>query len=292
MDNCDCQSILETAEAVCNTSKYLNTDCNGLSGVSIFYVMAPFVIIYASLIYSIYRHVPKRRKDSNESSDDTPSSKTDAEFDPADLIVVGMTGRKRSGKDTSGERLVRDHGFVRVAFADALKEACISVFGFSNEQVYGDDLKEVVDEYWGYSPREVLQKVGTELFREAISRENVLPEIGKNIWVRTIERKILNLARQGHRRFVITDVRFPNELAFLTDSVFNAYSIKVVRQAVMDETDMSKLHASEAAIDGFECDFTIQNDKTIEDLNIAIDQIVRMTDKDALIASTFLEDDE
>lgn len=200
------------------------------------------------------------------------------EFDRSKITLFGITGRKRSGKDTLGKHLVQKHNFIRIAFADALKDACIHIFGFSREQVYGDDLKEVVDDYWGYSPREILQKVGTELFRESLSKEDVLPIIGKNIWVRTVERKILNLAQQGYRRFVITDIRFPNEFAFLRESQFNSKTIKVTRQSVIDNTDLSKLHSSEAEIDGFECDFEICNDGTIGELNTDIDHIIGSLD--------------
>src|SRR6185503_18980748 len=94
-----------------------------------------------------------------------------------------------------------------------LKEACKLIFGLSDEQVYGDELKEVIDEYWGHSPREILQKVGTELFRER------LPELCKNIsddiWIRSVDRQIMNLRKKGLTKFVITDVRFPNELEFI-----------------------------------------------------------------------------
>ena len=282
-----------------NYTEGLNDPTYLQPAISVFNVIIPFLVVYTGVLYVIYRQITTQNCCSTSASPPTnlQSTQTTPEgveptFEPEELVVFGMTGRKRSGKDTSGERLVRDHGLVRIAFADALKEACIDIFGFTEEQVYGDDLKEVVDEYWGYSPREVLQKVGTELFREAISQEHVLPDIGKNIWVRTIERKILNLAKQGHRRFVITDVRFPNELAFLKESQFTAYSIKVIRQAVMDETDPTKLHASEAAIDSFECDFDINNDSTIEELYTAIDQIVRMTDKNVMLDSGFQEDTE
>lgn len=282
-----------------NYTEGLNDPTYLQPAISVFYVIIPFLVVYTGVLYVIYRQITKQNccsssasSQTNLQSTQTTPEEVETTFEPEELVVFGMTGRKRSGKDTSGERLVRDHGFVRIAFADALKEACIDIFGFTEEQVYGDDLKEVVDEYWGYSPREVLQKVGTELFREAISQEHVLPDIGKNIWVRTIERKILNLAKQGHRRFVITDVRFPNELAFLKESQFNAYSIKVIRQAVMDETDPTKLHASEAAIDSFECDFDINNDSTIEELYTAIDQIVRMTDKNVMLDSGFQANNE
>jgi hypothetical protein len=130
-----------------------------------------------------------------------------------DLTIIGITGRKRSGKDTVGEYLVKNHGFIRVAFADALKEACKIIFGLSDEQVYGDQLKEVIDEYWQHSPREILQKVGSELFRDELPF--VCQHIDNDIWIRSVERQIENLQKLGHRRFVVTDVRFDNELDFI-----------------------------------------------------------------------------
>lgn len=194
--------------------------------------------------------------------------------DLANITVIGIAGRKGAGKDTAGSRLISNHGFVRIAFADALKDACMSIFGLSYDQVYGD-LKEVQDSYWDYTPREILQKVGTELFREAIGKPNVLPKIGQNIWIRAIYRKILNLKQAGHTKFVITDIRFDNEIEFvrtLNSHGCNAYTIKVVRPSIMPDID-TPIHSSEAHIDGFKCDYEILNDGTIEDLHQNVDRI-------------------
>lgn len=111
--------------------------------------------------------------------------------------VIGIGGLKKSGKNAVADILVRDHGYVLFAWADTLKGACRLVFGFTEEQVNGD-LKEIVDAFWGLTPREVMQKVGTEGFRA----------IWEDIWVRALLRRIA-----GVPRVVITDCRFPNELA-------------------------------------------------------------------------------
>lgn len=213
-------------------------------------------------------------EDRLENSQNTNETSNTPELDLSEIIVVGITGRKRSGKDTLGKHLIDNYNFTRLAFADTLKEACKEVFGFTNEQVYGDDLKEVIDPYWGYTPREVLQKVGTELFRNAINQEDVLPKIGKDIWVRCVERKILKLAKEdpNKRRFVITDMRFPNELKFIMNSPFNSITIKVVRKSVMVQ---GNLHASEAMIDSFQCQWTIPNDESLEQFYINVDSIMR-----------------
>ena len=177
-----------------------------------------------------------------------------------EIMIIGITGRKRSGKDTVGKYLVANHGFVRVAYADALKEACKIIFGFSDEQVYGDDLKEVEDEYWKHSPREVLQKVGTELFRQRLPE--ICANISNDIWIRSVDRQIQNLHKQGHKRFVVTDVRFPNELDFITK--YKGVSWKIQRPSIVVNT--SDVHASEYMIDELKCDTDIVNNKSHNDL--------------------------
>lgn len=43
-------------------------------------------------------------------------------------MIVGFAGRAGSGKDTSADFLVKNHGFVKVAFADEIKRTCARLF--------------------------------------------------------------------------------------------------------------------------------------------------------------------
>lgn len=52
-------------------------------------------------------------------------------------MLLGLTGRAGSGKDTVADILVRDHGFIKVALADILKRVCRDVFAFTDEQLWG-----------------------------------------------------------------------------------------------------------------------------------------------------------
>lgn len=184
-----------------------------------------------------------------------------------EFVLIGITGRKRSGKDTIGNYLVDNYGFVRIAYADSLKEACKIIFGFTDEQVYGDELKEIIDEYWQHTPREIMQKVGTELFRIALP--HLCENISDDIWIKSVERKIRLLLSQGHTRFVITDNRFQNELDFIKR--LGGQTWKVTRQSILRDIDPLKpVHRSEALIDDFVCDTYIPNDESIEQLNIKV----------------------
>lgn len=117
--------------------------------------------------------------------------------DETGLRLIGLVGAKGAGKDTVGAHLVKHHGFERRAFADSLKKACQIIFGLSDAQVNDPNEKEVPDPFWEKTPREILQKVGTEGIRNTID---------KNVWVKSLFR---SLPSRG--RFVITDVRFENE---------------------------------------------------------------------------------
>lgn len=52
-------------------------------------------------------------------------------------MIVGISGLAGSGKDTCADFFVRNHGFVKVAFADPLKRIVREVFGFSYDQLWG-----------------------------------------------------------------------------------------------------------------------------------------------------------
>lgn len=173
--------------------------------------------------------------------------------------IIGITGRKGNGKDTLGNYLVTNHGYKRIAFADALKDACKCVFGLTDEQLYGD-LKETVDDFWKTSPRKILQFVGTDLFRDHLME--IMPWINKNIWVEVVKKKILDEWKINPEvRFVITDVRFPNEIELV--NFLNGTSIRVSRPSINNVTDP---HQSEIEIETLQVTYSILNEGTYEDL--------------------------
>lgn len=128
-------------------------------------------------------------------------------------MIVGVCGLIGSGKGTVADILVESHGYVKVSFADSLKDAVSAVFGWDRALLEGDttasrEFRETVDEFWsqrlnrqGVTPRLVLQLVGTEVFRDAFDSA---------IWVHSLERKLRELPPSA--KIVIPDTRFPNEI--------------------------------------------------------------------------------
>lgn len=51
--------------------------------------------------------------------------------------VIGVCGRKGSGKDEVGKVLVNEYGFVRIALADPIKQLAHLIFGFDANTLFG-----------------------------------------------------------------------------------------------------------------------------------------------------------
>jgi hypothetical protein len=158
--------------------------------------------------------------------------------------LIGITGRARAGKDTLGDQLCQLGGYYPLSFALPLKMGLIAMFGWDQRHVNGE-LKEVVDPELGISPRVAMQTLGTEWAREVI---------GADVWVKVMGKRI---KASPHPRIVITDVRFPNEAAYIRA---NGVLVHVERSLA---PEVAK-HSSEATICPAEGDFVFNNDGPLE----------------------------
>jgi hypothetical protein len=181
-------------------------------------------------------------------------------------MLIGIIGKKRSGKDTSGDYLVNEKNFIKYSFANPIKRGVMELFGFTEDQVFGD-AKDIIDPEWGITPRTVLQIMGTEVFQYDIPR--YIPElqsIGRGFWVKRFKQwyqlnKSLNI--------VICDVRFQHEV----DSILDMGGIvwRVERPNLLGGDE----HASEKEMDLIKGVTTkIQNDGTLNDLYNKIDSLI------------------
>ena len=58
-------------------------------------------------------------------------------------MIIGLTGRAFSGKDTVGAYLSRAHNFSMLAFADPIRDALMAAFGL-DYRVFKPENKETV----------------------------------------------------------------------------------------------------------------------------------------------------
>lgn len=160
-------------------------------------------------------------------------------------VIVGLMGKKRSGKDTFAARLVEYHGFTRLAFADALKNALIDTdpmldtIGFSSLRL--SELVEIAGwERAKESPevRRLLQNFGVA----------VRNHVGESSWVRAVHRQAVQIAGP----VVVTDVRFPNEADWVLGQ--QGSLVRILRAGQVHDDD----HESETAVDDYEASITIR----------------------------------
>ena len=179
------------------------------------------------------------------------------------MQIIGITGRKQNGKDTIGNYLIENYGYERYAFADPLKEICKILFGFNDDQLWGNK-KEEMDPFWKTTPRKLFQFIGTELFREQLYQ--VLPDVTDDIWVKVLEKKLMD--SDPLKKIVITDIRFQNECDLIKK--LGGTLIRVTRNTL----EVNDLHSSEKDIDDFNVDYEIINNTNKMDLYEKIDVIL------------------
>jgi len=198
-------------------------------------------------------------------------------------MLIGVSGYARTGKDTVSNILVENYGFVRIGFADALKE-CMYVLNpwvpikisipipdtIADIARIGETqkpqsefkmrrLREIVDESGWEEAKEVpevrrlLQRMGTEVVRDIV---------GTDTWVDIAMRKAAE-----HPNVVISDLRFPNEHEAVRE-VGEAW--RVSRPGQLAHND----HSSETALDDAAFDRWILNDGTLLDLETKVGEAV------------------
>ena len=168
--------------------------------------------------------------------------------------LIGLVGLAGCGKDTLASQIEPD-GWTRIAFADALKDMCVEYLGLSKDDAYTQEGKMRFNEFWGMTNREILQKVGTEAFRNGFH---------KDTWVKIAELKVKRLLSEG-KKVVVTDCRFDNEAEMIIR--LGGVVVQIVRselKSVLSKEEQS--HASERGVDVKYVGFAVANDGTIEEI--------------------------
>lgn len=192
-------------------------------------------------------------------------------------LIVGFSGKKRAGKDTAADIAAEKYRFERDAFAAPIKTIAQDVFHLDDHQVYGG-AKEKEDPFWGMTPREIMQRTGTEFARNTFHEE---------VWVDSFRRRMEETDAQ---RIVVTDVRFPNEVEAIQE--LGGVVIRIRRPEKEPELNPilstlakrsswiadglpSKYHPSETALDGYEeFDRTLFNDGSLKAFEMRVDRLL------------------
>lgn len=203
--------------------------------------------------------------------------------------LIGVVGFIGSGKDTVADYLQNFHGFRRESFASTLKDAVAAVFGWDRTLLEGRtkearEWREQIDPWWAerlsmptLTPRWVLQYWGTEVCRRGFHDD---------IWIASLENKL----RNSKDNVVISDCRFPNEIAAIRRQGGKIYWVQrgqlpdwyITAKAAnrgditaINELKFRGIHSSETAWIGTEFDGIIDNNGLISQLYMNLEQLVK-----------------
>jgi hypothetical protein len=213
-------------------------------------------------------------------------------------MIIGVCGLIGAGKDTIADYLVNIHEFRRESFANTLKDSVSAVFGWDRDMLEGRtrqsrEWREQVDPWWAerlgianLTPRWVLQYWGTEVVRKSFHDDT---------WIASLENKL----RKSQDDIVISDCRFPNEIAAIKRAggivirvrrgdepawygvaqVANAHPQPNASTEILKELG---IHASETAWIGTCFDAVIDNNASLDHLYSQInDQVLDLLDATA-----------
>lgn len=184
-------------------------------------------------------------------------------------MIIGLTGYGQSGKDSVARYLVDNHQFIRVAFADKLKQVAYDidpiipipdelrlVLGLSSTYMH---LREIID-IIGYEDAKVIPGV-REFYQDlgVAIREHV----DRDAWVDAAFDGLI-----ADRRYVITDLRFENEWGAVKDA--GGVVVRVVRPGV----EAVNGHVSETTVDQFLEDYRVDNDDTLDELGNKVETVL------------------
>lgn len=114
------------------------------------------------------------------------------------IPVIGLTGPRRSGKDTVRRFILAHQGGYPYSMADPMRAMLMAGFGIDLNDPYWEAKKELVIPGLGVSPRNMMRTLGTEWGRNLVNRD---------VWLILAKGRMI----ADGAGMVIADIRFENE---------------------------------------------------------------------------------
>jgi len=169
-------------------------------------------------------------------------------------LIIGISGKKGSGKDLLFDELNKlfiEDGLTslkKLKFAEPIKQMCSILSEQPLENFYDREKYKEPSGINDWNNRELMQKIGTEIFRN----------FDNDFWVNLCDTKI----EKTEKYVAITDLRFKNELELLKDK-HREKSFVIRIKSFPTDTLLDDNHQSELDLDdvpGSTWDYSFFND--------------------------------
>lgn len=169
------------------------------------------------------------------------------------IKLIGITGPANSGKSVLSKALQGQFGYYPMNFSGGLKRMIHTLPHLSEEKMQNKEWRERVHPFYGKTPREMMQSLGTDWGRHLVHPD---------IWVWVAAQKIENKfsVTRNISSYIFDDVRFENEAEWIRNTGGLIVALK------RTEVQPIKYHISEAGIAPNVEDYIVRNDRSIEDL--------------------------
>lgn len=216
-------------------------------------------------------------------------------------MLIGISGKIKSGKDTVGEMLYNlgciEYSIYKYSFADSLKKIVASIVDCDYNSLNNQEFKA------SYIPnfikitkdgiithivpnskifyKDIFRTYEVVTYREALQffGDKFRSEYGQDFWIRMLKSDLMYEEPSFN---IITDVRYKNEADFIKSN--KGILIRVDRSEVQTPKNISS-HSSEMELDNYpNFDYIIENNGTLEELESKV-QLVYKSIKNLNIAN-------
>ena len=216
-------------------------------------------------------------------------------------MLIGISGKIKSGKDTVGEMLYNlgciEYSIYKYSFADSLKKIVASIVDCDYNSLNNQEFKAshipnfikitkdgIITHIVPNSKifyKDIFRTYEVVTYREALQffGDKFRSEYGQDFWIRMLKS---DLVSESTCLSIITDVRYKNEADFIKSN--KGILIRVDRSEVQTPKNISS-HSSEMELDNYpNFDYIIENNGTLEELKSKV-QLVYKSIKNLNIAN-------
>jgi len=174
-------------------------------------------------------------------------------------LLLGLLGKKQSGKSTVASLLMKDYNFVKISFADRLKMIVSMVYSIPLSYCFNNKDFEVMP---NFTVRNLLQKWG-----------NLGRQVYKDSWILPVKDFINSDLCKG-KNIVIDDVRMSNEVLFIQKE--SGKLVRIIRPEIQEIQEQDR-DVSETEQDSIIVDAVLVNDGSLDYLKrklvLTLDQL-------------------